>query len=172
MTTLESVCTKRLSLSIVDSDARSVRKAWSDGKKQRLENCLNSFVVGLVLAAQVKVKVIAERKEWWRQLEGENQRRLEEQRRQEEERRRVEQLEAWSEGWSKAQRIRRFLAAVRENSPKEINAPPVMSLADWLSWAEGYANQIDPLQLSGSNEVMTQNSSQTSMATKTPPANS
>jgi hypothetical protein len=145
MTTRISVCTRRLSLSIVDSDAREVRKTWSDGKRQRLEDCLNSFIVGLVVAAEVKAKVVAERDEWWRRWEEERRRRLEAEHKREEERQRIEQLEAWTEAWTKADRIRRFIAAVRESSAQEVNAPPVMPLAEWLSWAKGYANEIDPI---------------------------
>jgi hypothetical protein len=40
-----------LSLRIKNDDSLNTRKTWSDGRKQRLEECLNSFVGGLAKAA-------------------------------------------------------------------------------------------------------------------------
>jgi len=41
-------------LRITDRDLRNVRRAWKDGKRQRLERQLNRFIVGLVAAAEEK----------------------------------------------------------------------------------------------------------------------
>ena len=39
--------------------------------------------------------------------------------------------------WQRAERIRRFVAAVRESGSKD---------TDWLDWAERQADRLDPLK--------------------------
>jgi hypothetical protein len=41
-----------LFLKIKNDDVWNTRKTWSDGKIQRLEDCLNSFVGGLIKTAE------------------------------------------------------------------------------------------------------------------------
>lgn len=47
-----NVLSGELSLQILSWD--SPRKNWNDGKEQRIENCLNSFIIGLINAAVEK----------------------------------------------------------------------------------------------------------------------
>jgi len=57
-----------LLLKIKSDDVMNIRKTWSDGRRQRLEECLNSFVGGLIKAAIAIKRLRAERerreREW------------------------------------------------------------------------------------------------------------
>jgi hypothetical protein len=122
------------------------RKSWSDGVKQRLENLLNSFMIGLVEGA---LKIEEERK----------RRELEEQKRQEiirirqeraklieEEKTRVRALEMEAANWVKSQQIRSYIEAARSvmnQSQGEIM--PGSEAEKWLTWASQQADRLDPL---------------------------
>ena len=135
----ELVPTGQLVLRIADAQAMDVRKSWADGKRQRVEGCLNSFVVGLVAAAEAK-------KAWQRELDErhrrwEEERRLAELERQRrlEEAARVTDLMERVERWETGQRSRRFLdAAQRSNSLRQELEDPEA----WLEWAEGLADRL------------------------------
>ena len=62
-----------LSLRIKNNDSLNTRKTWSDGRRQRLEECLNSFVGGLIKAAIAIKHLRAEREQ--RELKWQEERR-------------------------------------------------------------------------------------------------
>lgn len=97
-------------LSLRIHDWAAPRKLWSDGKRQRLENCLGSFIQGLQETAK-------------QMMANDEQRRLdkirwEEERRQREERerlarihaRKVDKLMSDCEKWHKAEQLRGYTA--------------------------------------------------------------
>lgn len=130
----------------IKSYVHGCRKSWSDGVKQRLENLLNSFMIGLTEGA---LKIEEERK----------RRELEEQKRQEvmrirqerarliaEEKSRVRALEMEAANWLKSQQIRSYIEAVRNiviQGQGEIM--PGSETEKWLTWANQQADRIDPL---------------------------
>lgn len=136
--------TGELALKIVESWADGVRKTWADGKKQRVEKCLNAFVVGLVRAAETKKRAKAEWEEKERRREEERLRWLEEEARRREEARRGERLEREAAAWAKAEQVRAYMRAVRERAERDGEIQAESELARWLVWAEDYAERMDP----------------------------
>jgi hypothetical protein len=121
------------------------RHRWSDGKRWRLEDKL--------------AQVLAETKE---RAELDEQRRLEAERRAEERRRahqealeralerliqanRARTLAGQVEAWRLAGEVRTFCAAVRAQLPRTSGDQDAEDVGVWLAWAEGYADQIDPV---------------------------
>jgi hypothetical protein len=122
------------------------RRTWSDGKYQRLESCLNDFVVGLIHAALNERAQDLERERRNRQWREEQRQREEEERRQREEEARRRALEQQVVDWYQSRRIRRYVnAAHRTAIQRHGTLEPDCELAQWLSWARQYADQLDPL---------------------------
>lgn len=123
------------------------RKSWRDGKKQRVEDCIDSFLKGIVNAAESKLlkREERERREKERQ---EQQRRWEEERQQKQmEERRQKQLWLDIEGWEKARRIREYVAAVakRAETLKPEDAQ-LVQVQEWIKWANRVADAWDPMK--------------------------
>ena len=119
------------------------RQSWSDGKQQRLENCLNQFVVGLVVIAEAARAWRLEREERDRQYRAAEESRLLELRRREEEAARARALIHAADQWQTARNIRSYVIQVRESLE---HRPEVsLEMREWLTWAEEFADQIDPL---------------------------
>jgi hypothetical protein len=122
------------------------RRTWSDGKKQRVENVLNSFVIGLIKAAEVERerRLWNERRE--REREEEERRRRERQRHKEAEERKLWGLFTDSICWHRSQQIRAYVQAVEdavEKSAGEIT--PDSTVEKWITWARKQADRLDPL---------------------------
>lgn len=138
--------TGRLTLGI-DQYIHLPRKSWTDGKVQRLENCLNDFVVALVAVG----KKLQERTQRNRvrdlQRERERQQQVERERHEQLERERVEELKRQVEAWELSQTIRAYVLAcrvsLRTGSPP---SGPKLPPDEWLAWAAEFADQIDPFK--------------------------
>ncbi|MDE3059843.1 MAG: hypothetical protein KGJ06_02400 [Pseudomonadota bacterium] len=117
-----------------------LRRKWADGKAQRVENCLNQFFASAkkVAEAEKEWRLEWERKQReWREAE-ERRRLLEEQRQAE--KKKVKWLKKELKNWKTSRRIRKYIAAIRAANPD-----PTPELAEWLSWAERYADHLDPM---------------------------
>ena len=122
------------------------RKSWTDGKKQRLEDCLNDFIIGLHRTALVEKEDRRAREERQRLWEEEKRRKEEEENLRREEQRRIQCLEHQINNWFKSQQIRFYLSVVREAAICKYGHIEAGSKLDkWLTWANNYADQIDPL---------------------------
>ena len=121
------------------------RSTWSDGKRQRLEECLNGIIVGLVESAEAMrandARIEAQRRAW----EEEERRRQAAQRRAEEEAGRRRALSVSMKAWRKSTAIREYFAEMRA-AAEAANLVEPSPLRDWLAWAEHYADAIDPRQ--------------------------
>jgi hypothetical protein len=121
------------------------KSKWGDGKRQRVEEKLNDFMITVVTIADAHIRwkeeqVVQER----RRLEEEKVR-WERQRRQEEEDRRGKDLAQLAERWREAEALRVFIAAVRARFGTFGDAPQDTQLERWLLWVDGYAGRKDPL---------------------------
>jgi hypothetical protein len=136
----------RLSLEILTYGREKVRRRWTDGKRQRIENVLNSFVVSLlkisdaVYTRRLEEEERRRRREEWERQRGEKLRLI----REEEER--LKHLNAESDAWHYSQRLRAYVAAVRDaviatHGRIEEGSP----CASWLAWATQQADRADPL---------------------------
>jgi hypothetical protein len=136
----------QFSLEILWGLSREFRRSWNDGKRQRVEDLLNDFVIGLVRAAEAKRRWEQEWEENRRRREAEeNARRLRE-RELALESARSSELRRQAVAWEDCQRLRAYIAAVKEAAAQEGEIPRNEALDAWLTWAEGYVEQHDPLQ--------------------------
>ncbi|MEJ7761025.1 MAG: hypothetical protein WKF55_15700 [Gemmatimonadaceae bacterium] len=136
------VPTGRLSLRI-QSWSPGTRQSWSDGKQQRLESCLNRFIVGLVVCAEAARAGRLEREEREREYREAEEKRLLELRRREEEAARARALIHAADQWETAQTIRRYLMQVRGSLEHRPDVP--LEMREWLKWAQEFVDRIDPL---------------------------
>lgn len=135
-----------LFLKIKTDDVWNTRKTWSDGKRQRLEDCLNSFVGGLIKTAEAirHRRIERERQE----LEWQERRRQQEEseriRWEEEEKLKVLDREVAS--WHRSQQIRLYIDAVKKWAIQKYGeVKPDSKLHQWLTWATQQADRLDPL---------------------------
>lgn len=135
----------KLTLQIDSWSASTVRKKWSDGKIQRVENFLTDFAINAVKVADIRRSDRIEREEQWRQQEEERRRQDEMNRLRQIEEERLRDLENQTDRWFKSNQLREYISAV-ENAASErgisINDEP---LKRWLQWAKNHANRFDPL---------------------------
>ena len=122
------------------------RKNWSDGKKQRVEDKLYEIVMRILIIARQKLH----RSIRWR-IEDRKKRELgriqaEKERLRREEQERIQSLEIQAENWQKSLRIREYLtAAVDFIKTKYGGYEEESEFGQWLKWAHGHADRLDPL---------------------------
>jgi len=142
----------RLVLRIKNVHSRQVRHTWSDSGGKRMENLLNSFIVGLTNAA---VDIRAFRLERERKArEREERRRIaeEEERRRRQEEQRFKIFEERVANWHRSQNIRWYVEAVQKLAIwKYGSVEPGSGLEKWITWAIRQANKLDPLIISFSS---------------------
>lgn len=143
---VEYVPTGDFTLSILDLAHLSVQTSWRDGKRQRVEGCLNDFVSSLYVTADAIKAHRIEQARQRKQAEEEQKRRWEEQRRQEEEAKRAKELEEVVGHWRFAQDVRDYVAEARKMVADADLTMNVDSPFDkWLKFASSYAEKVDPL---------------------------
>jgi hypothetical protein len=122
------------------------RTSWTDGKRQRVEECLNRFMAVMARAAAKDLQRSIERAR--EELERKERERLAEERRK---RKLAEQRKLWallteSTSWHESQRIRGYVAAVKERAAQLGNsAHEDQALNEWFAWALRQAEALDPL---------------------------
>lgn len=144
--------TGRLTLKITTWQARGGRRSWTDGKVQRVENCLNDFVVAVVATGE-KVKAWRQqREEEARRRERARRERLEQERREQLERERIEELRRQVVAWEWSRRISQYLNAL--DDPLQHGRPPSgpeLTPMEWRKWCEKYAKDAAPFSQSSPN---------------------
>jgi hypothetical protein len=122
---------------------RGRRTIWADGKRQRMETCLDSLITGLVgLAEDSRNARLAEEAAEKARREQEAAKRLEMERATEEASRTRALVNA-VEQWRRANETREFIAAMERGMDVTLRAEA--PTAAWIAWARAYADQIDPL---------------------------
>ncbi len=135
-----------LILKIKSSGGRGFRGIWSDGKKQRVEDALNFFIVGLIKAAEAIKAERLERERWKRERQEKERQREEMARLRKEEEERLQSLDKQIMGWHKSQQIRAYIEAVRQTAiRKQQQIAEGSQLDQWLTWAHQQADHLDPL---------------------------
>jgi hypothetical protein len=140
----ELVSTGQFSLRIEHSYL-GIRCTWSDGKKQRVDQSLNDFIVGVFVAAERLKALRAEREAREREWRAAEERRAQESQRREEEASRVRALDRVLSSWRDACDIRQYVADARAALNKPDDTRDDTQVLAWLAWAEGHAAKIDPL---------------------------
>ena len=124
-----------------------IKKRWKEGKSKRLEEQLPKVVAGFIriaLAERAKREKRAS-EEWERQQEAEERTRLEDSIKAEQSK--VRALEHAAAMWSRAERIRSFISAARDEAVQ--NGHPVnagSTFGEWIVWAQEQADRLDPLK--------------------------
>ena len=135
----------RLSL-LIKEYPDGIRKTWSDGKKQDIENCLNDFLIGLIRVAEQKRARTIER-----ERKAEEKREWERQRDEKiilikEEEARIKKLEKDAMNWNKSRQIREYLVTLKKDTiNKQSERGGDSDLEKWFKWAEQQADRLDPL---------------------------
>lgn len=115
---------------------KGLRKNWSDGKSQKVENILNEFIAGMILIAGKLHERRLERQE--EERKSQEQRRIKEEaiRRYEAEEGRIEKLMSDMSNWNESNQLRAYIRAVKKKHIKS---------AEWVKWANDQADRLDPL---------------------------
>jgi hypothetical protein len=113
------------------------RTKWTDTKKSRLEEYSHQIVFGLRAVAAFEKRRRAER-------EAERKRNEIEQRRRMKQQERIDRLKTNLTRWEEAERIRAYLAVVRQkNETPEGGIEETNLISRFLAWAERYADSLD-----------------------------
>jgi hypothetical protein len=136
----------KLALVLRNRWSDSVDESWEDSPDLPVEDQLNDFVVAVVARAHYDLEWDRRRDEAERARAAEQQRRFEEAQRREVEAARGRELERQAENWMKSRQIKTFLAAVKESASEASEIDLYTPLGEWLSWAETYANRLDPFK--------------------------
>lgn len=136
----------RLTIQITDWLPTGMRRTWSDGKKQRLENILGEFLDGVRAASGSNKERRLEREAWQREYREREQRREEMGRRVKTERNRRAGLFAQITGRQRAVAIRAMIRELRRRDSRNPEHWPADGRDRWISWAEAIANRSDPFE--------------------------
>jgi len=124
---------------------RGLRSSWSDGKRQRVENCINKFIIAAYKAAAAKKADRIERERREREWEDRERRREVLKRQVEQEQKRLDTLNDQAEVWREAEQLRAYIQAVR--SAGYYPQAAILGgrdLDEWCAWAQEQANRLDP----------------------------
>jgi hypothetical protein len=122
------------------------RRSWSDGKQQRVEDCLNAFIIGLIQSSVRAHAEKLERERRHREREEQEQRRREEERNRRLEEARRAALDEQITAWRKSREIRAYIEAVsRMATDKHGQITPDSDLGRWLAWVSRHVDSLDPL---------------------------
>lgn len=134
-------------LSFSSKEFSFLEKKWTDGKRKKIEEKLNDFLVGIYMIVQ-EIRAFRVRR-----IERERQRKLEQQRRWEQEQARlerakkIEQLESQVNNWHRSREIREFLEHAKATiESKDLSPDDRERHLEWLTWASEYADTLDPLR--------------------------
>jgi hypothetical protein len=135
----------KLALRILACYPRNQRRTWADTERQRVENCLNAFVVALVVTAEAEKAAELERQEQERRWREAEQRREEERRRAAREKARVAELRRQVAAWQEVRHTREYLEALR-SAVAESDHDDTTTVAQWITWVKGYLEGLDPVR--------------------------
>lgn len=135
--------TGRLSLTIKEPYL-DVRGKWSDGARQRVDEILNDIIVGLVENAEAMRLRRIRWEEAAREREAAEARRRAAEIEKQREGERIRSLDDQMRRWRKSAAVRAYVAAARA-AAADAGASEHEGLVAWLSWAEQYADRIDPM---------------------------
>ena len=122
------------------------KSKWSDGKRQRVEDKLNDFMITVVSIADSELRWQEERVIRERQRQEEELLRWERERRQAEEKNRGKDLAQLAGRWREVGLLREFIDAVRAQLDRLADGRvPDSQTHRWLQWAVAHADQLDPL---------------------------
>lgn len=139
--------TGRLKLTIDCSDYLGVRRAWSDGKKRRVEDCLGHFMVALVLVSKALKRQREESAERERRWAEERKREAEEAARKTEYERKAKVIDKFAGSWRHSKLLRDFARELSAEAERaEVPADQKQDLCALADWTLRHAEAVDPLR--------------------------
>lgn len=138
--------TGRLSVEIWRYSTGGYQKTWRDRDSASLEDQLPQCAAGMI-----KIALWARAEEVRRaKAEEAKQKQIDEVtdvlQRIEEEEKKIKMLKREAAAWWRAERIRNYIAARRADVTAQPDSNQKNELLEWIDWAEGQADRIDPLK--------------------------
>jgi len=136
----------QLQLDNLPSYMGPIRRSWSDGKQQRIENCIGDFIIGLRVSAAVIKKHRQEVEERERRWSEERKQEEEERRQAEEHKRKAEFVTELIGNCEEATRLREFVKAIEERTARsDFSDDEKGDIQQVVEWTREYADSLDPL---------------------------
>lgn len=135
-----------LSIEVWSYYSVGAQKTWRDRDNAPLEAQLPKFVAGMVriaLRKRADQKAQEEREQARQKKIDEVTEILD---RIEAEEKKIKTLKKEAVAWHRAERIRKYAAAVRERAEAKTDASERAKILEWTDWAERQADRIDPLK--------------------------
>ncbi|MCZ8548773.1 hypothetical protein OOJ09_31900 [Mesorhizobium qingshengii] len=139
----DQVRSGHLQLSITNATYLGVRQKWADGKRQRVEDVLTSFVDGIERAATALKQLRIEREERARKWAEEEKRQQERERLEAIDRVRGTIFKEQASAHQEALMLHGYIEAVKSRLARG-SGQDVQTLG-WIAWAENYVARKDPL---------------------------
>jgi hypothetical protein len=135
------------------SYARGLQKTWRDRESGHLEDQLPKCLAGMM---RIALRERAERDKGEKEEQA-RQKRIDEVRSEliqiEKEEKKIKTLEREAIRWERAERIREYVEAVRQDAVRKANSEERAKILEWVTWAERQADRIDPLRPSAPSLV-------------------
>ncbi len=136
----------QLQLDNLPSFMGPIRRTWSDGKQQRIENCIGDFIIGLSVTAAAIKKHRQEVEERERRWAEERKQEEEERRKAEEHKRKAEFVAELIGNWEESARLREFVKAIEERTAQsDFSDDEKGDIQQAVDWTREYAESLDPL---------------------------
>jgi hypothetical protein len=138
--------TGRLSIEIWRYNTGGNQKTWRDRDSASLEDQLPKCAAGMIrIALWARAEEVRRVK-----ADEEKQKQIDEVtdvlRRIEAEEKKIKALKKEAAAWWRAERIRNYIAAARMHAAAQPDSNERKELLEWIDWADGQANRIDPLK--------------------------
>lgn len=139
--------TGKFTLSIDEYVSGAPQRNWSDGKRQKVETILAKFVMAVMQISELK-RIVRQRDEERQAVRNREQERIANHRAAyEAEMLRIDVLNSALCDYESARRIREFIDTLQSAEVVQLRKPLPNEdddLSDWLLWASGYADWLDP----------------------------
>ncbi|KTR81558.1 hypothetical protein NS277_16475 [Novosphingobium barchaimii] len=122
-----------------------LRRTWQDTRTKSLETMMDEVAATMLAAFPLLVEQRKQREEAERQRIANEQRRYELEQQRKLERNRFRRFLEHADHWREAELARNFAAALRASITDAETIIDGRSAAEWLDWAETYADKLDPL---------------------------
>ncbi|MGB7493303.1 MAG: hypothetical protein WBR26_24455 [Candidatus Acidiferrum sp.] len=138
--------TGKLKFVLQSAEASPLQHTWTDGKKQKLENCVGEIFVCFEATANALKKYREDCAEVARQRAKEEKRAAERRQQEAEYNRKFEVVNKFAQKWRVANELREFATALKESvwSPA-VAVDQKLGILRILDWIERHANYLDPL---------------------------
>lgn len=142
----KAVLTGNLTLRVESDRYHGYHGLWRDRKLKPLQVQLNSVLIGIHEGLEAEELHRLHEEEEMRKRMEEARKHQELSQLLQEEQRKVTRLDASMEKWHKAQQIRAYVAALRENAIQKSGIIESGSeVEEWITWVHLYADQLDPM---------------------------